>query len=113
VDLLDLLGDIADQVLGRDGQRILLHERPARSRQRDHATGDVRVERRDDHRGAVLARGLQHAVGRAGAVARDDQRGAEVDREPLGVLAVADHDDVAVGDPTRGPDVHRVNPDAS
>ena len=48
----------------------------------------------------------------ARAVARHEQRDAEVDRAPLGVVAVADDDDVALADLVgQRPDVHRQHPD--
>ena len=56
VDVLDRLGDVGDEVVGADGQRVGVHDGPARRGQRDHAAGDVAVQRRDDDRGAVLAR---------------------------------------------------------
>ena len=52
VDVLDRLGDVGDEVVGADGQRLGVHERPARRRQRDHPGRDVGVERGDDDRRA-------------------------------------------------------------
>ena len=66
VDVLDGLGDVGQQVVGRDGQRLAVHQRPARRRQRDHAARHVGVERRGDHRGAALAREREDVVVRLG-----------------------------------------------
>ena len=49
----------------------------------------------------------------SGVVGEDQQRGAELDGEPLRVVAVADDDDVAVGDAAGRGDVHRVHPHPS
>ena len=113
VALADLLGDVRYQRVGGGRQRIGLHQRPARRGQRDHAARYVGVQRRHDHRHAVLAGDRQHLIGRLRAVRRDHQRGAEVDRQSLRVGAVADHDDVPVGDPAGCVDVHRVHPHAA
>ena len=99
VDVLDLLGDVAEQIVGPDGQRLGVGQRPAWRRQGDHPARDVGVERADDHGGATSrarARGSPRAG--LGAVAGDEQRGAELERLPLRIGAVADDDDVAVGD---------------
>jgi len=44
-----------EQLVGRDGQRVLLHQRAVRCREADHPGGDVAVERRGDRRGTLLA----------------------------------------------------------
>ena len=43
VDVLDLLGDVGDEVVEADRQRLGVHERAAGHRQRDHAARDVAV----------------------------------------------------------------------
>ena len=109
VALLDLLGDVGHEELGRSGQRFALHQRAARRRERDHPAGHVAVERRHDHRRAVLAGKVEDVVGRGRVVREHDQLRASLDRHPLGVGAVADHDHVAVGDAGAG-QVHRLDP---
>jgi hypothetical protein len=112
VALLDLLGDLLHQELTRRGQRLALHQRAAGGGQRDHPARDVAVQRRDDHRGPALLSQREDLVGRLGVVGQDEQLGAPVDREALGVRAVAHHDRVALGGAAaRG--VHRVHPDAT
>ena len=114
VDVLDRLGDVGQQVVGRDGQRLAVHQRPARRRQRDHAAGHVAVQRRGDDRGPALAREREDVVVRPAAVAGHEQRDAEVDRDPLRVRAVADDDHVAGLEAERQRvDVHRQHPDAA
>jgi hypothetical protein len=112
VDALDLLRDVVDQVVRPGGERIGVHERAARRGERDHAAGDVAVQRRDrDDRPPLPREGEDVAVG-DGPVARDEERDADLDRPPLGVRAIADHHDVALGDllGQRG-DVHGQDPD--
>ena len=66
VRVLDLLGDLADQLVGGGDDLVVLHQLAARGRERDHPRGDVGVERRGDHRCALLLRQLEHSgVGRA------------------------------------------------
>jgi hypothetical protein len=50
VDVLDLIGDVGDEVLAGDSQRVTLDQGVAWLRERDHPAGDVAVERRRDNR---------------------------------------------------------------
>ena len=50
VALADLLGDVGEQELGGDRQRVALHQRAARRGQRDHPARDVGVQRRNRRR---------------------------------------------------------------
>ena len=63
VHRVDLLGDVGEQVVGAHGQRLGVHERPARRREGDHAAGDVAVQRRADDGRAVLAGEGEHLLG--------------------------------------------------
>ena len=56
VDLLDLVGDVGEQVVGADGQRLRVHQRAARRRQRDHAARSRRCPAARDDRDPALAR---------------------------------------------------------
>ena len=112
VALLDLLGDVVEQEVGRHRQRIGLHQGAARRRERDHASGDIAVQARADDRGASGAGALEHLVARDAGVGDDHQRGSELDHQQLRLGSVPDHDHVAVGDPARGVDVDRVHPHA-
>ena len=98
VDLLDLVGDVGQQVVGVDGQRLRVDQRPARRRQRDHPRRHVAVQRRAHDHDAAFAGERQQLVDRRRPVAGDEQADAELDRRPLRVVAVADHDDVARAD---------------
>jgi hypothetical protein len=114
VDARDERRDVADEVVGAYRGRLGVHERPARHRQRDHATGDVAVPRRRDDRGAALGGEGEHVAGRARPVARHEQCDAKLDRSSLGVVAVADDHHVAVADAVRQRvDVHRQHPYAT
>ena len=110
VDVLDVLGDVGEQVVGPHGERLAVHQRARRGRQRDHAAADVGVQRRAGDRGAVLARQLEHLVGRHGLVAGHHQRDADLDRPALRVLAVADDHYVALVDVGQRFRVHRQHP---
>jgi hypothetical protein len=80
VHRVDLLGDVGQHVVGAHGERLGVHERPARRREGDHTAGHVAVQRRADDGRAVLAGEREHLVGGRRAVARDQQRDAELDR---------------------------------
>ena len=95
VDLLDLVGDVGEQVVRAHRQRLAVDQRAAGRRQRDHAGGHVAVQRRADHRDSALDRERERVVGGRRAVARHEQADAELDRRPLRVVAVADDHDVA------------------
>ena len=56
VDGLDLLGDVRDEVVERDRQRVALDERVHGLRQRDHPARHVGVQRRRDDRRPGLGR---------------------------------------------------------
>ena len=86
----------ATQVVGPDHQRLAIHQRPARRRQRDHAARDVAVQRRDDD-GRARARGRARGCPRSARVPLviTSSADAELDRDPLRVGPVADHDHVA------------------
>ena len=101
VDVLDHVGDVGDEVVGAHDQRVVIHQRAARRRQRDHPARDVAVERRGDDRGAALTRQREDVRLGRGAVAEHEQRDADVDRDPLRVGPVADHDHVARLEPER------------
>ena len=111
VDVLDELGDVRDEVVGPDRQRIAVHEGAAGRRQRDHAAGDVAVQRRQDDGGAVVAGQGEDGLRRGDAVAGDEQVDPGLDDAALGVVAVADDDDVAAADAARVPvGLHGVDP---
>ncbi len=114
VDVLDRVGDVGDEVVGRDRDRLAVHQRQARRRQRDHPRGDVAVERRDDDGDAALAREREVVVGHRGGVRRDEEADADLERDPLCVGPVADDDHVAGLEAhrqrARG---HREHPDAA
>jgi hypothetical protein len=113
VDLLDLLCDVGQEVVGPGGERLAIHERPAAGRQRDHAARDVAVQGRDDEAGALGLCELDDLRGRPDAVGEHEQDGSALERQLHGVRPVADHHDVALVDPRLGPHVHGEDPDAA
>ena len=86
VDVLDLLGDVGEQVVGAHGERLAVHQRAARRRQRDHARRSRRCPAASATTAVPRSRGqLEHLVGRLGAVAGHQQPDAELDRRALRV----------------------------
>ena len=96
VQLLDLLGDVIDQEVRGDGERIGVHQRAAGSGQRDHAPGDVGVQRRDGDGRALLPGQRERGVVRPGGVGGDEQAGPELEGERLCARPIADDDHVAL-----------------
>ena len=81
---------------GPDDERVAVHQRPARRREGDHARGHVAVERRGDDGGAATrARASRMSLLRGAAVRDHEQPDPDLDRDPLRLGPVADHDDVA------------------
>ena len=76
VGAADLLGGVAEQIVGRHRQRVDLHQRAARRRERDHAARDVRVERRDDQRRATCSRASASTSASGGAPLERTSRAA-------------------------------------
>ena len=110
MQLLELLGDVVEQKVGRDGERPGLHERRAGCGERDHPPRHVGVKRGDDDRRAAPFGLRDRAIGHLGVVGEHDQRGAELDHALHRVGTVAADDDVAPGDPAVGSRIHGIDP---
>ena len=77
VDVLDLIGDLRDEIVARDSERIALDQRVARLGEGDHPARHVAVERRG-RRSTVAARARSARIRASGtvAVARHEERDA-------------------------------------
>ncbi len=114
VDVLDLLGDVDDEIVRVDRQRLAVGHALAGGGEGDHAAAHVGVERADDDPAAALTCELADLRLRGKPVARDQHRGAELDRLSLSIDPVADDDDIAGGDPAvASRRIDRVHPDAA